>query len=258
MTEVQQREDGADTQSNDIGILTEHTANLNDVLLNMHTLDLVCFRGTDAISVAIQKGQQVSLGCGEYSHVGIIVRPEDIGKLGDTLDSKQVYVLESTMLSKDLKDALIKKKIQGVCIRPIKDVVKSYNGDVCWAPLIKNPFQRITRESDKKFVKRKLALRIKMEKLCKTYHGESYAGYGTVWPLLSAVFPCLRKVRDIAEIVSPDLSGRLFCSELVARIYKQFKVLDKDQDPRDVIPMDLLGYDKDGIKCLVSTIVKIR
>jgi len=235
----------------------QRNARLANVESQMCTLDLLCFRGTDVVSRAVQLGQQVVVGRGEISHVGLVLRPEDMGKLGNHLELGSVYVMESTLLAKSsAPDAITKKQIFGVCIRRLADVIDTYEGEVSWAPLIRNPFNLAsTSFMNWHIIDRRHALRKKMEKECLKYHRRAYDK--SLWPLVAAALPCLRSTRNLAESLYPDLAQRVFCSELVARIYQRFRIIGTAFDPRDVLPMDLLGYDKDGLKCLVSELVKL-
>ena len=87
--------------------------------------------------------------------------------------------------------------------------------------------------------------------------------------LLAAVYPAARPVRTIRDIfwqfvnkifrihryepVIPTPDRWQFCSELVANVYQDIGVLPKSFNSKDVLPIDLLGYDVDGIPPLVKS-----
>ena len=58
--------------------------------------------------------------------------------------------------------------------------------------------------------------------------------------------------RIALEINNQNISGWLFCSELVALVYQQLGLIDPKLDPQNAIPVDFLGCDIDGIPRLVD------
>lgn len=48
-----------------------------------------------------------------------------------------------------------------------------------------------------------------------------------------------------------NISGWMFCSELVAVIYQQLGIIEEKFDPQNVIPVDFLGCDADGLPQIV-------
>jgi len=66
--------------------------------------------------------------------------------------------------------------------------------------------------------------------------------------MLSAIFPFLRgSRRQVEKLLGGD--NWVFCSELVFKLYSALGMFDDciDVSSKDVVPMDLLGYDEDGL-----------
>lgn len=69
----------------------------------------------------------------------------------------------------------------------------------------------------------------------------------------SDVVPQNIGARLALEINNNNISGWLFCSELVALVYQCLKLIPDTFDPQDVIPVDFLGTDADGLPAMVGT-----
>ena len=66
------------------------------------------------------------------------------------------------------------------------------------------------------------------------------------YSLFASVFKCLRKRRDAIErMLGTD--DWLFCSELVAHVYKTIGIFPAEVEPKDVLPMDYIGFDSDNV-----------
>ena len=102
-----------------------------------------------------------------------------------------------------------------------------------------------------------------MDKCYKDYNNDMYDV--NCLNLLGALFPCCRPARNKIEGIivhgynvmissnvqeSPD--SWLFCSEFVAKVYQDLCLIEKSKDTRDVVPMDFVGYDQDGIPKLCN------
>lgn len=210
----------------------------------MEPLDLIFFKGTDIISRSVCLGEDISSGSSEFSHVGIVIN-NDLLKL-DCLNDKTFYVLESTV-SYDYNtiDVVSGKPRIGVQIREFENLKKHYLVDDCkmaWAKLKNNPFVFDRENCIKKFE--------------KTYidYGRRFYDMNPL-TLLAAVFPCLRRPRDFFDtmiikgekVLNKNLGlNNVFCSELVTLVYQQQGLISNSIDPEDILPVDILGDQKDG------------
>jgi hypothetical protein len=141
------------------------------------------------------------------------------------------------------------KSYFGVQIRDFDKVLESYdkskNTHIAVGHLINNPLdhenniKNIFNDIIKKYI----------------YTPYEYNPLG----LVSALFKIFRWERDyIDENFQVNSDNSLFCSELIAKIYCDVGIFDKKIKPKNVIPMDFLGYDKDkiedgGIECVIKT-----
>lgn len=227
----------------------------DDLLRRVQPLDLLLFRGTDAVSGTISRLQKCRLGDGQYTHVGIVVT-HDLWPHPNLLPG-QLYVWESTMslsccgLTDGVPDVEHNRGRFGVQIRDLRSVVTHYSGDVAWAPLLNNPFadtemRSFVCEEFRKF---------------QTQYGDATYDASFV-ELLSALLPFLRWIRNWSRCCRTCGGCRketewIFCSEGVAMIYQSIGVIEAKYTPRDVVPMDFLGRDEDGLPRLVGDVVPI-
>lgn len=222
----------------------------------MNPLDLIFFKGDDIVGKFVSIGENIAVGNSEFTHVGIVVTREllDMPELIPGVS----YLLESTVsYDSSSVNILTGEVTYGVQIRKLTDVISSYRKcsgcRIAWARLMNNPF----------FEHRDIIIQ-NFKKVFDKYRNSLYDF--NVLDLIAAAIPCCRKRRDFFEKVIVDGSEIfhnlgifqnthqwVFCSELVAIIYKSLGIFDKGIDPRDVIPMDLLGFDKDGLPRVVDT-----
>jgi len=229
-------------------------------------LDLLLFRGKGKPSEFIQWIQETTLGNGIFSHCGMVVNKELMPWL-KFLQPDTLYVWESTLsipigdFVDGVPDVETNKGRFGVQIRPLYQVIKAYTdveeeAYVAWSPLLDSPWV----EENKKRVQ-KIIRKLHREIGSKTYELNFLE-------LLASVFPCLRKLRDKTEWIedttqeilrtwnladnNKDVDMFYFCSELVAKIYQSLGILDTSINPSDVLPMDFIGYDQDGIGEIVD------
>ena len=231
---------------------------------NILPLDIIFFRGTDPVSKLICSLQKQRLGRGDYSHVAVVVNSEILPSVPQ-LKPGELYVWESTM-SKELFGItdgvrnINNKGVFGVQIRNLKNVIEAQSANegtvVAWGKLINNPWVN-------NFNKQEIIM--VMEHCLREYGSQNYDV--NCLNLIGALFPQCRKVRNGLETVLDngydvlrsinlvDGDGPeewLFCSELVASIFQQLNIIDKNKESRNVVPMDFLGCDEDGIPRLCS------
>lgn len=229
-------------------------------------LDLLLFRGGDFVSGAIRYLQNKMLGNGTFSHVGIVVTRELMPWL-KVLEPGEKYVWESTMsipignMVDGVPDIESGKGKFGVQIRSLRDVVESYTNEksgalVSWGALNNNPWKQTENHKQIK----KIVRRLHREVGCKTYELNFLE-------LAASLFPFLRKFRNKAEWIEDVGYGILrsfkivednggdafyFCTELVAYILQELGVISSHIKPNEVVPMDFLGYDREGMESLVD------
>lgn len=231
-----------------------------DVKNDMRTFDLLFFRGTDVVSNAISRIQKQKTGCGDFTHVGIVIRGTDLmpAKEGEDawLKPDILYVFESTM-SGNMADGCTDvhgESHLGVQLRRLDDVVTAYDAPpksrLAWCALLES--KRISDDTE-----RAIACRNIYEK----YRGLRYDLSAV--DLSACAFPQMRRLRDskaftrVRDMLSKavysskrasnasgddnDLISRWqFCSELAANIYREIGALDQAVEPQNVMPIDFL------------------
>lgn len=214
---------------------------------HIRTLDLIMFKGSDVVSGLISKVERVSVDCpegGSYTHVGLAILENDL--LPVEQQNGRLLVLESTM-SGSLADGVLAidgKSHLGVQFRDLGQVVEAYDvapaSRIAWLPLQEERRPKNFR---------------KLCQVCGKYNGIFYDASvvdlaAAAVPLLRPVrdSPCLKKLRDAfcycfcccTKAGRQGESNWLFCSELVANIYKDLGILPADVNPEDVMPCDFL------------------
>lgn len=223
----------------------------NNIIDSIQPLDLIFFRGNDFVSDTISILQQIKLGSGEFTHVGMVVNNELLPTITQ-LKSGKLYVLESTISipypgsGPMTPDIVSGEGIFGVQIRELEDVIRTYTitegAVLAWTKLKHNPFF-----SNKQFV---------INMVETIYNKVKNKGYEiNCFELFGSLFSCVRPIRDnlititIEDhkilITKNDGSQMYFCSELIGLIYKSISILPDYIDERNIVPMDLLGYDQD-------------
>lgn len=215
--------------------------------------DLILFKGDELISDTIRflEKSRLGKGAGEFSHVGMIITSEVLDH--PKIQENRLYIWESTMsgqLGEGVKN-VDNRSFLGVQLRDFEEVVRKYdespNTAVAWAALTDNPCAN-------KSMDELMELKAKFNTIFRKYNGKPYDA--NLFSLVGALFPCLRKLRNLSEckFINADW---LFCSELCFHAYQDLKLYDEKFDPRDVVPVDFIGYDEDGIPNLFEPPVYI-
>lgn len=256
--------------------LVETTRSWKEVMHEMRPLDVLLFRGSDAISDLIATAErEAGDNGGEFSHAGIVVTHELLPEVPGLLPGK-VYVAESTcsftfggVMGDQPPDVVTGRGAWGVQIRDLSELVPSYLGTnpseaaIAWCPLTTNPWEV---EADRS------GLAEKAMKMAYEFAGAPYDA--SLLDLLSTIIPWLRparqvwkKVEGVEHFVLTNLGIRdkmfdpstwVFCSQLVATILQRLGVLDGSVDPDDVTPSDFLGPGRGGrLPLVVSKVVRI-
>lgn len=214
----------------------------------MQPLDLVFFKGVDFVSRTVLLAQEINVGRNDFSHVGIVINKELLNI--DQLNPGVLYIMESTVSDGRVLDSVTNTRIIGVQIRPLNQVIDSYKVEpgclVAWARLKNNPF-----------ITEKEKVISQFRKIYKKY-GDNFYNMNPL-DLLASFIPCMRTPRNLfdkiirgSEILihnhrNFNRDEWVFCSQLIAIIYVDLKIIPADTIPENVIPMDLLGYDRDGL-----------
>ena len=220
-------------------------------------LDLVLFRGSEMVSKTIQYLEKLEVGNGDWSHVGLVVSKEVLPHLKNAKDG-ELYVWEST-LSGELNDNVLdlesNESVFGVQVRCLDQLVDEYNqGErvIAWSSLKDNPCVPRKGEDTEAYELRMGRLCEKLSALHKKYHHESYELNPIT--MLAALYPIFRKLRDWLGW-GQDM---MFCSELVATVYCDIGILNRDEvDPENVLPVDFLGDVDDEFKPVNCPAVKL-
>lgn len=237
----------------------------NTIAERFSPLDLIFFKGDSTFSKIIGYLQTELLGNGDFSHVGILVNSEILPTISE-LKPGRWYVWESTFYTggkNDIADITTGQGKFGVQIRDLELVCKHYqkNEDckVAWAQLINNPWKDTSNREE---------LAKKVSSIHKLYGNRGYNV--NVISLIASIFPCLRRARDnfheflidglsvlSSENEQEGFSGWLYCSQLVALIYQRLGLIAPEIDPNNVVPVDFLGYDIDGLYAVVNNPIYI-
>lgn len=226
--------------------------------------DLLLFRGTDYISKIIRVCEYEMDGTGQFSHAGLVITSDVLPFLSE-LAPDTLYVWESTMsISIDgrvdggnIPNIETHKGKFGVQIRKLEDVLESYTktegSRVAWCQLIHNPWYNVFEREH---------IIDNLKDFHNTYGFRLYELNPLV--LLSAVFPCCRRLRDCYDYIVLDghkilvnlklSSGKetkdqveeqtLFCSQFVTMVYKHIGLVPNNIDPSNVSPVSfIIGKD---------------
>lgn len=160
------------------------------------TGDIVLFSGRGLASDVIRLATR-----SHWSHVGMVV---ELPEYADLL------LIEATTLSESA-DVRAKRAVTGVGLVPLATKVQEYPGDVAW---------RAWRGAAPSQAQARMLAR-----MVRRLHGRPYRNY--LLALAQEVSTAFRR--------RPDLSG-LFCSELVAELYRRLGWLPRTTRPSRYVP----------------------
>ncbi len=207
----------------------------------MKPFDLILFKGSNLISDLIQAGEYLSTKRNDFSHVAMLVN--NIVLPIPQLLPNNWYILESTsnLSSSDGPvNVLTGKRKFGVQIRNLKQVIEKYDGEVYYAPLIDKPTTP--------------------DQLINVFNENKNKIYElNCLELCASAFKCCRKLRDDVEIVFKNykVDDMLFCSELVAIVLQRIGILPTSIDPKNYIPVDVLGI-RDNYPNVITKLIKLN
>lgn len=204
-----------------------------DFRSQIRPFDPVFFQGKDLMSKTIQilekRGNNIPES-GDFSHVGMVVT-SDILEHPKVVKGK-IYIWES-ILSGSFGNGV--KDINGHCffgtqIRDLDMLVPSYDKPnatrIAVGHLIQNPLDYMNINEVKE----------KFTKIFRIYDGKKYDM--NMYSLFSSVFKCLRPWRRKIEKFCKTEEW-LFCSEMVATVYKNMGIYPMYINEKDVLPRDI-------------------
>jgi len=202
-------------------------------------LDLILFRGDDFVSNTISELEDIFLGNGNWSHCGLVLTTDIIpiknGKPG------VLYIWESTF--DEVADVELDEQLLGVQVRELKKVVKNYDmskkTSIAWCKLKNNILYDENNNIDPniKFL------------MCNLYIKYNHKGFDyNVGNLCSTICKCCCN----------NNNDRLFCSELVATIYKELNIIPNYIDPQQIAPIEFLGFTDNDLPQVVNNPVVIK
>lgn len=211
-----------------------------------NVFDLIFFKGRELFSTMIVAAEEMANEekVPLYSHVGVVV-DKNILPIPELKDGV-LYVMESTCSyeypggGKVTKDIYGKRKF-GIQIRVLDDVVKGYHGNISYGNLIHNP---------------------KIQSILPFWNKFKNGGYDSI-SLLATIIPCLRPPSKGLIYLANDIGIHMgeypfiFCSELVAILFRDIGLIPKKIDPSIVMPIDFIGA-RNLFPPIVNTLVPLK
>jgi hypothetical protein len=153
----------------------------------------------------------------------------------------------------------------GVQIRELDHVVEYYlkhHGSVFWGKLKNNPWKCKSHMSYEKRYQIRKEIRTIICDIEKKYGNSSFNM--NIIDLMASIFPSFRPLRNLKKKLAKIFKKKkketrvpLFCSEFVAIIYKSLSILDMKTDPSNVVPVDFLRVNENGIPKIIKNIIEI-
>lgn len=216
---------------------------------SLTSFTLVFFKGPDFVSSLIRHVEKLdaskinqynlTVEKNAFSHVGFIVRPDILDD--ERLEPNGVYIFESTMsgsLGKGIYN-IDGKPFLGMQLRDFDEVIQAYDANpksqIAVASLNPKILDRLHSTDD---------LSETFTALFSRYEGVKYNW--NAYSLLSSLLSCMRPGRETIEKIF-ETEEWMFCSEAVAQIYVELGILPENVKPKNVVPMDFLGYDDEGV-----------
>lgn len=208
--------------------------NFNDIKHKIKPLDCILFRGNELVSKVIKKLERSKVNSNyvEYTHCGIVITRDLLDDY--RLDPDKLYIWESTMSGK-LQNGVYDidgKAFLGVQIRKLDEVIEAFDKPndtaVAWLKLKNNPMKEFSMRGE---------IREKFKIIYNEYNGRKYNI--NLLSLLSTVYVSLRPFRKPINKLFKT-KDMIFCSQLVAIVYKELGLLDESVNPRNVLPIHFI------------------
>ncbi len=204
----------------------------SSLLPEIRPLDLIFFRSELITSRFLRKAQSVTLGHGEFSHVGIIMDCSVLPVPPPDVVPGELYILECTT-GHLTPDVTWKKVMMGVQLRRFRDVLAEYTNDavmpeghVAWTRLKDNPLY----SSDRAKVQR-------TQETLRSYYND----------VIHRSYEVLHFTHMLLAVIDKPFKHRIddtfFCSELVAAVYQRIGLYPPQLDCETIAPADFLCTD---------------
>lgn len=241
--------------------ISDRLENFNIVKSNLQDFDLIFFSGDSFTSNCVKYSQkkELDISCDEsdsitiYSHVGIVLTSKVLKhpKVKDNV----LYIWESCLSWGGVKDIIFDETFLGTQLRELEPVIKDYYRSTTTNTVIALGLLRSN-------VRLNLERNFNVNNFNIFFDQYNHTIYDIIpISLLGAIFKYFRPARkEMDEIIKAD--SFIFCSELVALLYKQLHIYTALVNPSNVVPMDIIGYDVDtknrgGVDNVLMPLVKI-
>lgn len=209
------------------------------------SFDIIFFKGNDFVSKTILKlekhGNKIPES-GGFTHVGLCLKYDIlkyIPELEGLINEDTVYVWESS-ISGELGSKVYNiygETFLGVQLRNFDELIVSYDDAddtaIAIGSIKNNPIK------DKENIEE---LGSRFREIFNRYNGCFYDA--NCCSLCSTVFKCCRGAARKSEKVL-NTEDWYFCSELVASVFRDMGIINKDIDPKTVTPVDLCYFSGD-------------
>ena len=213
----------------------------DEIKAKIRPLDVILFKGNEFVSKMIRKLERSKIKSNyvQYSHCALVVSRDLLNDY--RLDPSKLYVFESTMSGHYGNDIynVDGNAFLGCQLRCLDDLVHAFDKPaktaVAWLKLKNNPFR--DPESKQQTIE-------KFRQIYDTYNGRKYNI--NFISLLATVYTSLRPFRrPINKLFKTK--DMIFCSQLVAIVYKELGIIPESVNPQNVLPVDLIpSIDKDN------------
>ena len=241
--------------------IIDRLENFNIVKSNLQDFDLIFFSGDSFTSNCVKYCQkkEIEKSCENigdiiiYSHVGIVITSKVLKhpKIKDNV----LYIWESCLSWGGVKDVIFDETFLGTQLRELELVIKDYYKSSGVNTVIALGLLRSN-------VRLNLERNFNVNNFNIFFNQYNHTIYDIIpTSLLGSIFKYFRPARkEVDEIIKAD--SFIFCSELVALLYKQLHIYTALVNPSNVVPMDIIGYDLDklnngGVDNVLMPLVKI-
>jgi hypothetical protein len=236
-----------------------------DIRQTIRPLDIFFFNGNGLVAdlVKFAEERRLTPSTGEaspttYSHVGIIVTSEILNH--PRVQPGRLYLWNATMSGSSCYGVknIDGETFFGVQLQSLDELIVAYDKpndtSIAVGYLTDEVRRHVFGGEDPENITYKDAFKTKFTILFNELNGITY-NYNP-YSLLASIFPFLRPERKKVENIL-GTSQWLFCSELVALVFKRLDIVDKTVDIQNILPMDLLGYKSPGVTFQMPTLVTL-
>lgn len=217
-------------------------SNIKDKL---RSFDIILFKGVDLISKVIEslqkRGNKIP-EAGDFSHIGICLRYDILKYIYPNhpkITENCCMIWESTMsgkLSLDVYD-INGRTVFGTQLRDFDELIIKYDDSdssaIAIGSLIDNPITHSNIEETG----------ILFKTIFEKYNNKQYDA--NIVSLISVLFPIYRSCSRTLEYIL-NTEEWLFCSELVAIVFKELHIYPDNVDPKTVCPRDIAYNEADS------------